>query len=63
MIGALEAVVLAGGGAIRAAPELRRLVEHLGAPLVMTSNARGILPPDHPLAVPMSPSLAPVRAG
>jgi acetolactate synthase-1/2/3 large subunit len=55
-------VVLAGGGAIRAAPELRRLVEHLGAPLVMTSNARGILPPDHPLAVPMSPSLAPVRA-
>ena len=55
-------VVLAGGGAIRAAPELRWLVEHLGAPLVMTSNARGILPPDHPLAVPMSPSLAPVRA-
>jgi acetolactate synthase-1/2/3 large subunit len=28
----------------------------------MTVNARGILPPGHPLAVPMSPSLAPVRA-
>jgi len=55
-------VVMAGGGAIRAAQELRRLVEHLGAPLVMTTNARGILPPDHPLAVPMSPSLEPVRA-
>jgi acetolactate synthase I/II/III large subunit len=55
-------VVLAGGGAIRAAPELRRLVEHLGAPLVMTTNARGSLPPGHALAVPMSPSLAPVRA-
>jgi acetolactate synthase I/II/III large subunit len=62
LAGARRAVVLAGGGAIRAAPELRRLVEHLGAPLVMTTNARGILPPGHPLAVPMSPSLAPVRA-
>jgi len=60
--GASRAVVLAGGGAIRAAPELRRMVEHLGSPLVMTVNARGILPPGHPLAVPMSPSLAPVRA-
>jgi acetolactate synthase I/II/III large subunit len=55
-------VVLAGGGAIRAAPELQRLAEHLGAPLVMTTNARGILPPGHALGVPMSPSLEPVRA-
>jgi acetolactate synthase I/II/III large subunit len=55
-------VVLAGGGALQAAPELRRLVEHLDAPLVMTVNARGLLPPRHALAVPMSPSLAPVRA-
>jgi acetolactate synthase-1/2/3 large subunit len=59
---ARRVVVLAGGGAIRAAPELRRMVEHLGSPLVMTTNARGILPPGHRLAVPMSPSLAPVRA-
>jgi acetolactate synthase-1/2/3 large subunit len=58
---ATRPVVLAGGGAIRAAPELTRLAMHLGAPLVMTTNARGILPPDHPLAVPMSPSLAAVR--
>jgi acetolactate synthase-1/2/3 large subunit len=55
-------VVLAGGGAIRAAAELQRLVEHLGAPLVMTTNARGILPAGHALAVPMSPSLEPIRA-
>jgi acetolactate synthase-1/2/3 large subunit len=60
--GAKHAVVLAGGGATRAAPQLRRLAEHLGAPLVMTTNARGILPPEHALAVPMSPSLEPVRA-
>ncbi len=57
-----SAVVLAGGGARRAVAELRRLVEHLGAPLVMTTNARGMLPPGHALAVPMSPSLEPVRA-
>jgi acetolactate synthase-1/2/3 large subunit len=57
-----RAVVLAGGGAIRAAPQLRRLVEHLGAPLVMTTNARGILPPEHPLTVALSASLEPVRA-
>ncbi len=28
----------------------------------MTVNARGLLPPDHPLCVPMSPSLEAVRA-
>ncbi|MFM7067388.1 MAG: thiamine pyrophosphate-dependent enzyme, partial [Gammaproteobacteria bacterium] len=40
---------------------LRALAELLGAPVVMTSNARGVLPPGHPLAVPFSPSLEPVR--
>ncbi len=55
-------VILAGGGAVAAAADLRRLAERLGAPLVMTVNARGILPPSHPLAVPMSPSLAAVRS-
>jgi acetolactate synthase I/II/III large subunit len=55
-------VILAGGGAVRAATELRRVAERLGAPVVMTANARGLLPPGHPLAVPMSPMLAPVRA-
>ena len=55
-------VVLAGGGARRAAAGLRALVERLGAPLVMTTNARGLLPPGHALAVPASPSLPAVRA-
>lgn len=55
-------VILAGGGAQRAADEVRRLAERLGAPVVMTINGRGLLPQGHPLAVPMSPSLAPVRA-
>jgi len=55
-------VILAGGGALRAVAELRALAERLDAPVVMTANARGLLPPGHPLAVPMSPMLAPVRA-
>ena len=55
-------VILAGGGSLGAASELRRLAETVGAPLVMTVNGRGLLPPGHPLAVPMSPSLAAVRA-
>src|ERR1017187_2824731 len=45
-----------------AAAEIQRLAENLGAPVVMTVNARGLLPPQHPLAVSLSPSLAPVRA-
>ena len=55
-------LLLAGGGAVRAEAELRALAETLGAPVVMTTNARGLMPPDHPLAVPASPSLAAVRA-
>jgi len=55
-------VLLAGGGALRAAAEVRELAERLGAPLIMTINARGMLPPGHPLGISQSPSLAPVRA-
>jgi len=54
-------LILAGGGALDAAVPLRQLAERIGAPMVMTVNARGLLPPDHPLCVPMSPSLEPVR--
>src|SRR5262249_2508305 len=57
-----RAVLLAGGGAIRAASELRRLAERLDAPVVMTANGRGILPAGHPLAVPISPMLSSTRA-
>jgi acetolactate synthase I/II/III large subunit len=55
-------VILAGGGALSAASEMQSIAEHLSAPLVMTVNARGLLPPLHPLAVSMSPSLAAVRS-
>jgi acetolactate synthase-1/2/3 large subunit len=54
-------LIIAGGGALRAAAEVGALAERLGAPLVTTINARGLLPPGHALNVPFSPSLAPVR--
>jgi len=54
-------VILAGGGAIRAQDELCALAERIDAPVVMTVNGRGLLAPDHPLAVPASPSLEAVR--
>lgn len=60
--GARRPVILVGGGAIRAAARVRQLAERLDAPVVMTANARGSLPPEHPLAVAMSPMLSPVRA-
>ena len=54
-------VVLVGGGAARAAEQVRRVVELLDAPLISATNGRGILPPGHALNVPVSPSCAPSR--
>ncbi|MEM6295093.1 MAG: 5-guanidino-2-oxopentanoate decarboxylase [Myxococcota bacterium] len=54
-------VLLLGGGARAASREATQLAEALDAPAVMTTNARGILPLEHPLSVPASPSLLGVR--
>ncbi len=54
-------VILAGGGCKRAGAALQAFAEALGAPVILTANARGLLH-SHPLAVPASPSLEPVRA-
>ena len=43
--------ILAGGGSRGAATELRALAERLGAPVVTTLNAKGVLDEQHPLAV------------
>lgn len=49
-LGAAKRVVIAcGGGASDAAAAIQTLAERLEAPVVMTTNARGIVPPDHPL--------------
>jgi acetolactate synthase-1/2/3 large subunit len=37
------------------------LAEALDAPVVMTTNGRGILPPDHPLGVSLTPSMPQTR--
>ncbi|MCK7613648.1 5-guanidino-2-oxopentanoate decarboxylase [Roseibium sediminicola] len=57
---ALQPTILAGGGAVSTADEIRTLAEFLDAPVVTTVNARGIMA-GHPLSVPASPSLEPVR--
>jgi acetolactate synthase I/II/III large subunit len=54
-------LILAGGGAKHAEAALRDVAEKLGAPVVLTANARGLLHA-HPLCIPASPSLKPVRA-
>jgi acetolactate synthase-1/2/3 large subunit len=61
---ALEAgdapVILAGGGCKPAGAALQALAERLGAPVILTTNARGLMH-GHPLVVPASPSLGLVR--
>lgn len=54
-------LVLAGGGANRAAHELRALVERLGAPVVTTTNGKAVLPEDHPLSLGAGIHLPAVR--
>ncbi len=59
--GARRPLILAGGGAAPAAAAVRTLAEMLQAPVVMSINGRGILPPAHPLGISCSASLQPVR--
>ncbi|WP_053213379.1 5-guanidino-2-oxopentanoate decarboxylase [Pseudomonas sp. Q12-87] len=55
-------LILAGGGAIDAAAELTELAEHLGAPVALTINAKGMLPSRHPLLIGSTQSLVATRA-
>ncbi|MHA2937046.1 5-guanidino-2-oxopentanoate decarboxylase [Vibrio sp. RC27] len=52
-------VILVGGGAKNT--PICALAEQLDAPVVMTTNARGAMPVNHPLAVPLSASLPKTR--
>ena len=54
-------LIIAGGGSVSAAAELRDLAEWLDAPVLTTVNGKGVLPPDHPLALNGSPSLGSCR--
>ena len=44
-------LIVAGGGAANAARDICAVAERLDAPLFMTINGKGILPPGHPLAL------------
>ncbi|WP_017901493.1 5-guanidino-2-oxopentanoate decarboxylase [Pseudomonas asplenii] len=55
-------LILAGGGAIDAAPALTRLAERLDAPVALTINAKGMLPGGHPLLIGSTQSLVATRA-
>lgn len=44
-------LIVAGGGVLDAAGELRALASALGAPVMTYRRARGVLPSDHPLAI------------
>ncbi len=60
--GSKTPLILAGGGAVQSAERLQALAETLDAPVVMTTNARGSLPPDHPLGVSLTASMPQTRA-
>jgi acetolactate synthase-1/2/3 large subunit len=53
-------VILVGGGARGA--DIQSLSERIDAPVVMTTNARGLLPVGHKLAVPVTATLPKTRA-
>lgn len=43
-------LILLGGGTVDAGKEARAVAEALDAPTALTINAKGVLPPDHPLS-------------
>ncbi len=54
-------LILAGGGVRAGSRKLSQLAERLDAPVVQTTNGRGLMPAGHPLSVPASPTLQAVR--
>ncbi|HSX90238.1 MAG TPA: 5-guanidino-2-oxopentanoate decarboxylase [Pseudomonas sp.] len=54
-------LLLLGGGCVEAQAEARALATALDAPTALTINAKGLLPPDHPLLLGSNQSLRPVR--
>jgi thiamine pyrophosphate-dependent acetolactate synthase large subunit-like protein len=54
-------VMVVGGGARGAAEEVRLLAERLGAPVVTTTNGKGVLAEDHPLSLGAGVHLPAVR--
>jgi acetolactate synthase-1/2/3 large subunit len=55
-------LLLVGQGAQGAAREVLELAERVSAPVVTTTSGRGVIPEDHPLAIPFDVPGAPVEA-
>ena len=53
-------LVVLGGGAVGVADAAQALIERIGAPTALTINAKGLLPPRHPLSLGSSLPQAPV---
>ena len=49
LVNAQKKAILVGGGCISAQAFVQQFVDLVGAPTCLTINARGLLPPDHPL--------------
>ncbi len=62
--GAQRPLIWAGGGATAddAGPLVATLAERLGAPVLTSYGARGLLPPEHPHLVPLPPHCEPAGA-
>ena len=54
-------LIVVGGGAKDAATEVRTIAEYLDAPVFMTINGKGLLPPGHSLALSGNLGMAPLR--
>ncbi len=59
--GARSPLLMIGGGAIDAGTQVRELAERLGAPVINSVAAKGVLPGDHPLCLDCTMAYAPVR--
>ena len=61
LAGAARPLLVLGGGAVGGAVEARVLAERLDAPVINTVNAKGILPPGHPLHAGENMAWPPLR--
>ncbi|XBB69724.1 5-guanidino-2-oxopentanoate decarboxylase [Nocardioides sp. WV_118_6] len=60
--GATAPLLVVGGGARSAAAQVQALAERLGALVVSTTNGKGVLPEDHPLALGAGIHLPTIKA-
>ncbi|MFL5337221.1 MAG: 5-guanidino-2-oxopentanoate decarboxylase [Geminicoccaceae bacterium] len=61
LAGAATPLLVIGGGAVSAANEVLALAERLGAPVINTVNAKGVLPPGHALHAGENMAWPPLR--